>query len=406
MVAELLKPTTTQRRSHGRLPLVAGRGTRLLTLCRFVRRTTLSAPVLNLVLNCILWGLPAEIVSAQTSDFRVQSTETVGIDPPATETLATRIARCESSATPITAPSSRPLLIAFSSLRDRPAFASLHLYRHDAVDRGELVAALPQLPERGDTHPSLTIDGQWCLYTSKQVGGFGPQVQLFDVRKRELVAGPRFNEQFAARTEVTLSGDGRWIALCVWDQPGQAGGWDVLLYDRENSELVELPGLNSAENEREVSLSAAGRYVAFTSDRSRNAGLSDVFVYDREARALLDLPGVNTPARELNPSLSADGRWLAFVSDRHGGAGGKDILVYDCQTGELARPEGVNSVAHEQTPVFSPDGGILAFVSERIRGAGERDIYLYDRRRQQLLPTPGLNSTAEDFDPWLAWFPE
>ncbi|MCY2963486.1 MAG: hypothetical protein NT069_07515 [Planctomycetota bacterium] len=300
----------------------------------------------------------------------------------------------------------RPLRIAFSSLRDRPAFASLYLYDHDGTSQGKLWKALPQTAEKGDTHASLTADGAWCLYTSKQVGGFGPLARLYDVKQNALAADPEFNQNFAARTEVTLSGDGRWIALCAWDQPGQPGGWDVLLWDRKFQRFVDLPGLNSDANEREVAISGDGRWIAFLSDRPGGAGLADLFLYDREVGKLVPLPGVNTAARELNPALNADGSVLAFVSDRPGGSGGKDVYVLDRATGRTTAPEELNSAAHEQTPGFSPDGRFLVFVSERTRGAGERDIYLYDRQRKTLLPTPGLNSTAEDFDPVVSFIDE
>jgi hypothetical protein len=317
----------------------------------------------------------------------------IGAQPPAT---ATR----DGAAT-----SPRPLSIAFSSLRQRPAFASLHLYRHDGIGEGSIVVAFPTSPERGDTHPSLTADGLFCLYTTKQVGGFAPQLQLFDVSKQQILPFPMFNVQFAARTEASLAGQGNVLAFCVWDQPGQPGGWDVMLYDRQAAKFVDLPGLNSADNEREVAISGDGRCLAFVSDRPGSRGLSDIYLYDRDAKQCVPLPGVNTSQRELNPALSYDGRLLAFVSDRPGGAGRKDVYVADRQTGEVVAPPGLNSLAHEQTPTFSPDGRYLAFVSERVNGAGERDVYLYDRSRGQLLPTPGLNSFAEDFDPAVSWAP-
>jgi hypothetical protein len=313
--------------------------------------------------------------------------------------------RAQSDAPSVVSTPARPLWIVFSSLRERPAFASLYLYHHDGIGEGSIVAALPTTFERGDTHPSLTAEGGLCLYTSKQVGGFSPQLQLFDVSKQEILPGPAFNSQFAARTEASLSGQGNLLAFCVWDQPGQPGGWDVMLYDRQAARFVELPALNSADNEREVAISADGRFLAFVSDRSGSSGLSDVYLYDRELKQCVSLPGVNTPQRELNPALGYDGRLLAFVSDRPGGAGGKDIYVVDRQTGEVVSPPGVNSAGHEQTPTFSPDGRLLAFVSERVLGAGERDVYLYDRSRGQLLATPGLNSSAEDFDPAIGWAP-
>jgi hypothetical protein len=299
----------------------------------------------------------------------------------------------------------QPLLIAFSSHRERPAFASLYLYCHDGIAEGRIMAAVPPAFERGDTHASLTADGALCLYTSKQVGGFSPLLQFFDVGRREVLDGPDFNRNFAARTEASLSGKGDFIALCAWDQPGEPGGWDVLLFDRQAAKFVDLPALNTEHNEREVAISGDGRFLAFVSDRPEFEGLSDIYLYDRDAKQLMPLPGLNTPHRELNPAISHDGKLLAFVSDRPGGAGGKDIYLYDRQSGVVLAPAGLNSAGHEQTPAFSPDGRFLVFVSERTSGAGERDIYLYDRVLARLVPTPGLNSTAEDFDPCIAFEP-
>jgi Tol biopolymer transport system component len=314
-------------------------------------------------------------------------------------TTAVRAQSSDDSAAP------RPLWIIFSSLRDRPAFASLYLYRHDGVGEGSIVAAVPTTFERGDTHPSLTANGALCLYTSKQVGGFSPQLQLFEVHGRRVLPGPELNIQFAARTDASLSGQGSLLTFCVWDNTGQPGGWDVMLYDRQAAEFVELPGLNSVDNEREVAISGDGRFLAFVSDRPGSIGLSDIYLYQRDAKRLVTPPGLNSAHRELNPALSHDGRLLAFVSTRPGGAGGKDIYLADLQSNKVAVPTGLNSTAHEQTPAFSPDGRYLVFVSERTKGAGERDIYLYDRAVGRLLATPGLNSSAEDFDPCLGWAP-
>ena len=329
-------------------------------------------------------------------------------EPPAVSAHSTQVspqqpaAEEEPASTSTTNAAPRPLVLAFSSLRDRPAFAALYFYRHDGVSRGELLPGQPQQPERSDTHPSLTADGTTCLSTSKQVGGFGPRVQLYDRQRNTFLPELPFNDTFAARTEATLSADGRWIVFSVWDQAGQPGGWDLLLYDRQANRFVDLPGLNTASNEREPALSPDGRWITFVTDRPTGAGLSDVGLYDRKGASLVELPGLNTPHRELNPVPSPDGRQLAFVSNRPDGAGGKDLYLYDRTTRQVRAPSGINSAGHEQTPRFSPDGRYLVFVSERSTGPGERDLFLYDLSRQQLLPTPGLNSPAEDFDPAIA----
>jgi Tol biopolymer transport system component len=295
------------------------------------------------------------------------------------------------------------LVIAFASHRERPAFANVYIYRHDAVGNGELAGSIPALFERADSHPSLTSDGGICAYASKQIGGFTPLVNFWNLRGSDSPPGPAFNADAGARIEPCLSGDGKLLAFCARGQAGSMGGWDVQLFNTAAGKLIEVPGLNSEHDEREVSLSRDGRLLAFVTNRAGGAGLSDIGLYDRETAALVRLDELNSQYREINPALSADGRFLAFVSDRPGGAGGKDIYLYDHVARRLVDLPGLNSVAHEQTPTLSPDGRFVAFVSERTTGAGERDIFLYDRQAARLVPTPGLNSKAEDFDPCLAY---
>jgi hypothetical protein len=296
----------------------------------------------------------------------------------------------------------RRLIIAFASLRERPAFSSIFIYRHDGLGTGKLTGSIPFENERADSHPALAGDGSVCACASKQTGGFTPLINFWDVRALRPLAGPAFNGEPGARIEPSLSGDGRLLAFSMRGG-AQSVGWDVRLFDVAAGKLVELPGLNSDADEREVSLSADGRWLAFVTNRTGGDGLSDVALYDRRAGSLVPLPGLNSPHREINPALSADGRWLAFISDRPGGGGGKDVFLYDQNAAALVELPGLNSVAHEQTPALSPDGRYLVFVSERTSGAGERDIFLYDRDAGRLLPTPRLNSKQEDFDPALAF---
>ena len=317
----------------------------------------------------------------------------------------------------------RRLVMAFASHRERPAFANIYLYRHDAVGKGELASSIPALFERADSHPSLTSDGARCAYASKQIGGFTPLVNFCSLSTGDSpsgfvpvtssvslpatlpvsLPGPAFNSDVGSRIEPCQSGDGTLLALCARGQAGSMGGWDVQLFNTKAGVFINLPGLNSEHDEREVTLSRDGRLLAFVTNRIGGAGLSDIGLYDRETAALIRLDDLNSEYREINPALSADGRVLAFVSDRPGGAGGKDIYLYDHVARRLVDLPGLNSVAHEQTPALSPDGQFIAFVSERTAGAGERDIYLYDRQTSRLVPVPGLNSKHEDFDPCLAY---
>src|SRR5262245_7358112 len=104
------------------------------------------------------------------------------------------------------------LIFAFASLRDRPAFSSLFLYRHDGVGKGEAVGSIPPLNERADSHPALSADGTVCAYASKQTGGFTPLINFWNVREKRLLPGPPFNTEPGARIEPALGGSGRLLA--------------------------------------------------------------------------------------------------------------------------------------------------------------------------------------------------
>ncbi|MFA5508567.1 MAG: hypothetical protein WC314_13355 [Vulcanimicrobiota bacterium] len=94
----------------------------------------------------------------------------------------------------------------------------------------------------------------------------------------------------------------------------------------------------------EFSLSADGRYVAFTSDANNlvlgdtNRNL-DVFVHDRQTaqttRVSLEPGGAQAHSTSAAPSISADGRYVAFESSsstlyRHL----QNVFIHDRETGK------------------------------------------------------------------------
>ncbi len=291
------------------------------------------------------------------------------------------------------------LLIAFSSYRERPKYPTVFFYEHDGAAEGKVVGKIDVSGKRSDSHASLSRDGRLCAFASEEENQTS-RVLLWDREEKKLVDLPTINDSPNAQLHPSLSGDGRFIVFAAWGHPNLSQRWDLALYDVLGKRSLPTPSLNTLPfDERMPAISGDGRILAYTSNSKDGAGLTDIHLYGVREASALSAGKLNSPHRDAEPSLSADGNLIAFISDRPGGAGGRDVYLFDRARDELVPLRGLNSVAHEQTPSLSPDGRYIAFVSERISGEGERDIFLYDRQMEKLLPTPGLNAKEEDLDP-------
>ena len=99
------------------------------------------------------------------------------------------------------------------------------------------------------------------------------------------------------------------------------------------------------------SISADGRFVAFTSAAINlvpgdTNGVADVFVHDRltgtTERVSVDSAGTQGNGNSSEPSISADGRFVAFSSDATNLVpgdtnGARDVFVHDRLTGTTER---------------------------------------------------------------------
>jgi Tol biopolymer transport system component len=194
----------------------------------------------------------------------------------------------------------------------------------------------------------------------------------------------------AEQTHPSISAGGRSIAFDAYCDFGTCGctvgcgGKDIFLFDFATSSLVPLPGLNSPYQDADPTISAGGRYIAFSSDR---AGTYDIYLYDRETASLVPLPGLNSDIfGEGEPALGSNATLIAFHSNR---AGGGNIYLYDRTTPALVKMPGLNSASSpDVAPALSSDGNFMAFESYR---NGQGDVFLYDRTVSALVPLPGLN---------------
>jgi Tol biopolymer transport system component len=303
---------------------------------------------------------------------------------------------------PAQEPAPAKILIALGSYRDRPRHSNLFFYEHDGVSSGKIVGSVgTPRSDNAAGHPTLTQDGRYCFFTF-EVENQVSRIQCWDRNEKKLLDLSPINDSPNALLGPSVSRDGNLIALAGWNRPGSSagGGYHVFLFDRSAKKFLDLPGLNSTGfDDRMPALSGDGRFIAFASNRKGGEGLTDLYLYDRKETKLIRVAGLNSKYTELEPSLNADGNLIAFASERPDGEGGRDIYLFDRGAGKYVPLPGLNTAAHEYSPSHSPDGRYIAFVSERVDGVGDRDVYLYDRKARKLLPTPSLNSKTEDFDP-------
>jgi Tol biopolymer transport system component len=185
-----------------------------------------------------------------------------------------------------------------------------------------------------------------------------------------------------------ISGDGRYVAFESVGAytPGDAGmDGDVFVRDLQTGKTVRASvksngaEVNSADGSEGASISADGRFVAFTSDAALSPGDTngalDVYVHDFKTgttrRMSLTSGGAQVIADSENASISADGRYVAFQSDgalTPGDTNGvTDVYVRDRSTGKTTRASlraGLAQPTEDSTdPSISGDGRYVAFVT-------------------------------------------
>src|SRR5690606_36641097 len=138
------------------------------------------------------------------------------------------------------------------------------------------------------------------------------------------------------------------------------------------------------------SLSADGRYAVFHSDATNlvpddTNGVPDVFVRDRATgtteRLSTAYGGGEADGLSIDPSISADGRYVAFTSAAgnlvEGGYDGpRAVYVHDRQTGVTQRVP-VPGQGDSGSPVLSGDGRTVVF-DHALTTFALRQVYAYD----------------------------
>ncbi len=209
----------------------------------------------------------------------------------------------------------------------------------------------------------------------------------------------------------SISADGRYVAfesgasnLVAGDVNGT---YDVFVHDLQTGVTtlvsVESDGVQGNSDSGTSSISADGRYVAFSSYASNlvagdTNGYVDVFVHDRQTGVTtlvsvsVDSDGVQGNDHSNAASISADGRYVAFFSGASNLVAGDlngtyDVFVHDLQTGVTTLvsvdSDGVQGNGYSDAPSISADGRYVAFPSEAsnlVAGDlnGTYDVFVHD----------------------------
>ena len=267
--------------------------------------------------------------------------------------------------------------------------------------------------------PSISADGRYVAFFSEAsnlVAGDNNGTHDIFVHDRQAGTTERVSvdsngtEGNGNSTDPSISADGRYVAFFASASNLVAGDTnstrDIFVHDRQTGTTervsVDSSGTEGNDDSDVPSISADGRFVAFTSSASNlvaedsNANW-DVFVHDRQTgtteRVSLASSGTEANSDSFGFSISADGRYVAFFSEASNLVAGdsngiRDIFVHNRQTGTTKRvslaSSGTEGNDDSEYPSISADGRYIAFESDAtnlVAGDGNvaRDIFVHDR---------------------------
>lgn len=246
--------------------------------------------------------------------------------------------------------------------------------------------------ENFSSAPSISRHGgvvAYQVYSENQPDPYFPSFEVFAYDRgtgtTEAISAPSAGEEDGSSYEPSVSADGRFVAFTSSSSNLVPGDDDhnanVFVRDRRTGAIDKLPdrsfqGEAAVRLQSDPSISADGRFVAFTSwDESTNP---DIHVVDRRTRKVGLVGGGEHAA------ISPDGRYVAWDS---GGFGPVSAYVRDRTTG-ATETVSVNSGERRATgssPAISAGGRFVAFVSGSQLTTGDRartlDVFVRDRRK-------------------------
>jgi len=301
-----------------------------------------------------------------------------------------------------------------------------------------------EIADATSSAPQLSADGRFLVFTSRASNlTDGEYSNMEDVYVKDLLTGEvhRASETATGGMAVdndawgshggVVSADGRYVAFTSYANnlvANDANGWsDIFLKDVQTGKVTRV-STNSADQQASggysynASISADGRYVAFTSGAKNlvggdTNGAEDVFIKDLSTgivtRVSTSSSGAQGNAGENwygshDAQISADGRFVVFASHSTNLVAGDDngavdIFVKNLATGEIVCASkdihGDFAYYDAGSPAISADGRFVIFESSKdLLDDGHGGTYLRDMQTGELtrIPSGGMPQLSGD----------
>ena len=271
--------------------------------------------------------------------------------------------------------------------------------------------------KEGDYFPSVTADESMLLFTSRRAGSTGgkdadgiyDEDLWFSLKKGDGTWDAPKNFGAPVNTKnnngiASFTGDGQYVVCGRCGETDGYGNCDIYgttLSGNNWGTPVNLGAvINSTEWDAQVSISADGKTLIWSSMRSGGFGNEDLWMSKKNDKGEWTSPKnlgstINTSGNEYSPFLHPDGKTLYFSSNNLSPRiGGLDIYKTTLQDdGKWTTPVNlgypINTEFNDLYFVLTPSGIKGYFASNRPGGQGNNDIYeiVYPQEKKSSLTT-------------------
>ncbi|MFN5181750.1 MAG: OmpA family protein [Bacteroidota bacterium] len=269
----------------------------------------------------------------------------------------------------------------------------------------------------GDYFPSITADETTLLFTSRRNGSTGgmdndgkhdEDIWISSKKADGSWESPRnFGSPVNSKNNngvASFTGDGQYVVCVRCNENDGYGSCDLygttLIGNTWGVPKNLGSKLNSKEWDSQVSISADGKTLVWSSLRAGGYGEEDLWISRKNSNDEWSEPKnlgslINTKGSELSPFLHPDGKTLYFSSDnlspRIGGFDLYKTVLND--NGTWSKPVNlgypINSEKNDKYFILSPSGIKGYFSSDRSGGYGSMDLYeiVYPQEKKSSLIT-------------------